>query len=127
MNQFPHDMLKDVLDMFSIVAVARDAALVGIQFQGIMDSSLSWQAHPFAVCNCSPFPSIPQQLPGIGDNDAARIIGCRGLVDSCDEVDGGALVDRFTANHAVSEDAKIVVAFPEEDGDAPFLREILAK
>jgi hypothetical protein len=61
---------------------------------------------------------MPQQLARVGDDDTAGAVRGGDLVDSVDEGDGGAGGDGFVADDAVGEDAEVVVAFAEKDGDA---------
>lgn len=118
-------MLEDVLNMFSIVAIAWNCTPVWIHFQGVVNRRRSRQAHPLTICDCSSFTTIPQQLTRVCDNDTTSATCPWNLAYSCDKVDSRALVDSIVADDTVREDAKVLMTFTKDNDDTLLLLKIL--
>lgn len=119
-------MLENIVDVFPVVAIPFNEAFLRIHRQGIVDGGFAWQAHPLAVRYCSALAAGPEELARVGDDDATGGVRGWNFVDGADEGDGGTGGDGVVADDAVCEDAEVVVAFTEEDGDAGGEGEVVA-
>ena len=121
-------MIEDVIDMLLRGPIARDGVLDEIKAVRILDQTLLWKRKPSCLCDRLLAPAPPFQLPQVCQYDAGRLDIARSgnlRLDILDEVDRRTLVNSSLASDdTMSEDAKILGMFVEEDNDSFLVLEV---
>lgn len=117
-------VVKHVADVLPPILVSRYGVPGLVVRHSRMNSCLTSKSAPTSDRHRLRAAAMPDELSGVGENDAWTFLTarrCHAALDGFDEVDGRADIDTALSCQAIRKNAQVLTRFPEEDDDSASL------